>query len=240
MVHLPQLQDHVVTFSIGVSKMKVFAVAGMPGAGKSTVMDRVKSEGFFVIRMGDLVMEEARRRGINITDSNVGEMASQMRRENRARIRGKNIPLTMFDADRKEKMNREGFGYWATKTVDRILKSASSEVIFIDGTRGDKEIEVFRRRFNDFQVIAVHAPRRERYKRVVSRKREADVLSFDELVARDERELSWGLGNVIATADIMMVNDGPLEEFLTQIETFVRDIIKDISTISCDCLCNDF
>ena len=75
--------------------MKVFAVAGMPGAGKSTVMDRVKSEGFFVIRMGDLVMEEARRRGINITDSNVGEMASQMRRENRARIRGKNIPLTI-------------------------------------------------------------------------------------------------------------------------------------------------
>jgi hypothetical protein len=75
---------------------------------------------------------------------------------------------------------------------------------------------------------------------VVSRKREDDVLSFDELVARDERELSWGLGNVIATADIMMVNDGPLEEFLTQIETFVRDIIKDISTISCDCLCNDF
>jgi len=220
--------------------MKVFAVAGMPGAGKSTIMERVKKEGFFVIRMGDLVMEEARRRGIEITDSNVGEMASQMRRENRAKIHGRNIPLSMFDPERKEKMDREGLGYWATRTVERIRKSARSEVIFIDGTRGDMEIKVFRRRFNDFKVIAVHAPREERHKRVESRKREDDVSSFNELVARDERELSWGLGNVIATADIMMVNDGPLEGFLTQIEKFVQDILKDESMIPTVDFLNDF
>ncbi len=209
--------------------MKVFAVAGMPCAGKSTVLERVKKEGFFVIRMGDLVMEEARRRGIDISDRNVGNMASKLRKENRARIHGRNIPLTMFHRERKEKMEREGYGYWATRTVDRIRKCASSELVFIDGTRGDMEIKVFRRRFNYFRVVAVHAGRNERYKRVVSRKREDDVLSFDELVARDERELSWGLGNVIATADIMIVNDGPLDRFRTQIDKFIGNIIKDAS-----------
>ena len=190
--------------------------------------------------MGDLVMEEARRRGIDITDNNVGEMASQMRRENRARIHGRNIPLSMFDPEKMEKMDREGFGFWAKRTVDRIRKSANSELVFIDGTRGDMEIKIFRRRFNDFKVIAVHAPREERYKRVVSRRREDDVLKFNELVARDERELSWGLGNVIATADIMIVNDGPLEGFLMQIDKFVRDILDDTSLKQTDVFRNVF
>lgn len=206
--------------------MKVFAVAGMPGAGKSTIMELAKRENFFVIRMGDLVIDEVRRRGLDITDGTVGRMADMLRMEHSAKVHGRNIPLDMFSTEKKEEMLREGLGYWAVRTVERIREQCTGDVVFIDGTRGDMEVRVFRRRFNDFKVLAVHTSREERYKRVSTRKREDDILSYDGLVERDKRELSWGLGNVIATADVMFVNDGTLTEFNDKVEEFIQSIIK--------------
>ena len=208
----------------GDGRMKVFAVAGMPGAGKSTVMELAVDAGFYVIRMGDLVLEEVRSRGLAVTDENVGEMATRMRREDRARVVGKRVPLRMFYPEMEREMLREGLGYWAKRTVERIRETCASPVAFIDGTRGDMEIRVFRRRFNDFKVIAVHASRDERYRRVRSRHREDDIASMEGLEKRDRRELSWGVGNVIATADIMLVNDGTLEEFRVKSVDLIRMI----------------
>lgn len=207
--------------------MKVFAVAGMPGAGKSTIMDRARDEGFYVIRMGDLVIEEVRSRGLEITHGVVGEMANRLRYENRAKIHGRSVPLEMFFPDRLEEMRLEGLGYWATRTVERIMEECASDVVFIDGTRGDMEVKVFRRRFNDFKLLAVHAPRKERFKRVVERKREDDIASLKGLVDRDNRELSWGLGNVIATADLMMINDCAFEKFERRIDDFFSGFMSD-------------
>ncbi len=206
--------------------MKVFAVAGMPGAGKSTIMERAKREGFFVIRMGDLVIDEVKKRGIDITDGTVGRMAERLRFEHRAKIHGRNIPLDLFTRKKRKEMVREGLGYWATRTVERIRTECTGDVVFIDGTRGDMEVRVFRRRFNDFKVLAVHTSREERYKRVSARKRVDDIMSYDGLVERDTRELSWGLGNVIATADVMFVNNGTLTEFSEKIEEFIQSIIN--------------
>lgn len=204
--------------------MKVFAVAGMPGAGKSSLMELAGDAGFYVIRMGDLVQEEVERRGFPVTDKNMGEMAGRLRYEDRAKVVGRRIPLDWFDTGMQQKMLRDGLGYWAKRTVERIREECRVEVVFIDGTRGDREINVFRRCFNDFKVIAVFAPRKERLERVKSRKRKDDIGSWEGLVERDRRELSWGVGNVIATADVMLVNDHTLEGFRADAVDLIRSI----------------
>src|SRR5690606_28446826 len=43
--------------------MMVIGVSGMPGAGKGVVSRIAESMGFVVIRMGDVIRDEARRRG---------------------------------------------------------------------------------------------------------------------------------------------------------------------------------
>jgi len=50
---------------------------------------------------------------------------------------------------------------------------------------------------------------------------------MDELVKRDERELSWGIGKAISLSDYMIVNDSTLEEFKANVESLLERIEKE-------------
>ena len=61
--------------------MKAIAFTGMPGAGKSEAVRVAEELGIAVVRMGDVVRNEARKRGLELSDENVGGLADEMRRE---------------------------------------------------------------------------------------------------------------------------------------------------------------
>jgi len=157
----------------------------MPGCGKDELLAVAQRLGFSIIRMGDVVREEARRRGLPITDAAVGGMAHTER-------------------------ELHGFGIWAERTLPRI----HGDHVLVDGLRGRAELEVFRKAFGEeLVVIAVHASPKTRHERMLRRKRSDDAATIEAFRARDLRELSWGLGDVIATADVMLVNEASLDEF---------------------------
>ncbi len=165
--------------------VRVVCVTGMPGCGKEEVLAVAQALGFSIVRMGDVVREEALRRGLPVSDAAVGGMAHAERQVH-------------------------GLGIWAERTLPRI----SGERVLVDGLRGRAELEIFRNSFgDDLSVVAVHASPRTRYERMLRRRRTDDAGSIEAFGARDLRELSWGLGDVIATADVMLVNEGTLEEF---------------------------
>ena len=173
--------------------MRVVAFTGMPGAGKSVAVDVARKRGIPVLRMGDFIWEEVRRRGLPITSGSVAEVAMQMR--------------TDF-----------GPGVWAEKTVDRLLDMKPPMGV-IDGVRSEAELEVFRHRLGqDFTLVAIHASRKTRMRRLFERHREDDVKDEGEFIARDERELGWGLGRVIALADVMLVNEDTMPDLAQQVE----------------------
>jgi dephospho-CoA kinase len=173
--------------------VKVLAFTGMPGAGKSVAVEVAKKRGVPVLRMGDFIWEEVRRRGLPIDSGSVAEVAMQMR--------------TDF-----------GPGVWAEKTVDR-LQQLKAPLGVIDGVRSEAELEVFRHRLgHDFTLVAIHASRPTRMRRLLSRRREDDVKDEGEFIARDERELGWGLGRVIALADVMLVNEETMPTLEEQVE----------------------
>lgn len=157
----------------------------MPGSGKEEIVRLARAMGYEIVRMGDVVREEAARRGLPITDAAVGGMAHQERVEH-------------------------GFGIWAERTLPRVRGS----LVLIDGLRGSAELDVFRRAFGDrLTVLAVHASPRTRHARMSNRKRSDDAVAPEALRARDVRELGWGLGAVIAMADVVVVNEGSLPAF---------------------------
>jgi dephospho-CoA kinase len=160
----------------------------MPGCGKEEAVAVGRELGFSIVRMGDVVREEAHRRGLPITDASVGGMA---------------------DGERQA----HGFGIWAERTLPRIR----GERVLVDGLRGRAELDVFRKAFGEaLVVVAVHASPKTRHERMLNRRRSDDAPTIDAVRARDLRELSWGLGDVVATADIMLVNEGSLEDFRRQ------------------------
>jgi dephospho-CoA kinase len=173
-------------------KMKIVAFTGLPGSGKSEAVRIAKEKGLLVIRMGDAVWEETKRQGLELNDKNVGEVANSMR----------------------EKL---GMDIWAKRTLEKI-KSFKKDYIVIDGIRNIEEINLFKKELsNDFIVIAIDASDETRKKRTLSRRRKDDVNNLKSFKERDKRELRWGLGAVIASADTIISNEGSIDEFRDKI-----------------------
>jgi len=180
----------------------LIGTAGMPGAGKDTVKRAVQKLGLPVVVMGDEVRAEAKRKGLAITPENLGKVMLKMRREN-------------------------GPAAVAKRCIPKI-KSIEASVIFIDGIRSLHEVEEFKKEFPDFRILAVHASPKTRFKRLLKRGRSDDPQSWEGFIERDRRELEVGLGNVIATADYMVINEGTKRELEANLMRLLKREVKEI------------
>jgi len=59
----------------------VIGLAGMPGAGKSVVVAVAKDNGCGVVVMGDVVREEAEKRGLMPNPENLGKIMLELRQK---------------------------------------------------------------------------------------------------------------------------------------------------------------
>ena len=57
----------------------VVGLAGMPGSGKSLVVDIAKKLGYSIVVMGDVIREETFKLGLELTPANVGRVMLQLR-----------------------------------------------------------------------------------------------------------------------------------------------------------------
>jgi len=170
----------------------------MPGSGKSVVSRALGKLAKRVVSMGDAVREEARRRGLPTDLRTMMELAQRLREE-----RG---PAAV------------------AKLVLEMLEDEGTYVI--DGVRSLHEIDVFRE-FGNVIIVAVHASPRTRFSRLSTRGRRDDPKSWEEFVARDMKELGFGIGGVIALADVMVVNeDKSPEEVANEALEAVRRVLS--------------
>ena len=76
-------------------------------------------------------------------------------------------------------------------------------------------------------IVAVHASPRTRFSRLSTRGRRDDPKSWEEFVARDMKELGFGIGDVIALADVMVVNeDKSPEEVASEALEAVKRVLR--------------
>jgi dephospho-CoA kinase len=183
-----------------MTQKSVIGVAGMPGSGKATVKAVAESMGYPVVVMGNEIREETRRRGLQLTPENIGKIMLQLREE-------------------------EGSAAVAKRCIPRI-ENTQSNFVFVDGIRSLREVEEFKKRFRNFTIIAVHSSPEKRFQRLCRRKRSDDPQGWNVFDQRDLRELSVGLGNVIAVADYMIVNQGTYEEFKGQVRQVLEAVIS--------------
>lgn len=168
----------------------------MPAAGKEEFQKVAAEEGYVIVRMGDVVREEARRRGLPITDAAVGGMAHSERQSHGAAV-------------------------WAERTIPHV----TAERTCIDGLRSPAELASFRNAFGQGLVVfAVVVSPNIRWKRVQRRRRADDAKTWDEFLRRDERERGWGLEDVIAAADVTVVNEGTLDRFRAAVRKALREL----------------
>ena len=182
--------------------MKIIAFTGMPFSGKSEAVKIAQQLGIPVIRMGDRVWKEVQHRGLSLNDKNVGQVASDMRRQ--------------FGND-----------VWAKKTVEEINKMSAVSEIVIDGIRNINEVEWFKKILSkDFVLITIETSEEIRHQRGLIRSRKDDSRNLEEIRLRDEREVGWGLEKVILAADIVLTNNGNLKDFQNSVKQQIKSIIS--------------
>jgi len=179
--------------------MKLIAFVGMPGSGKSEASTVARSMKIPVVSMGDVVREEAARRGLPPTDENVGGIGTALRRD-------------------------DGMDTIAKRCVPKI-REHWEDLLVIDGTRNIEEVNFFKKEFGiDFKLIAINAPFELRFERVKKRGRSDDMTGIEELKRRDEREMGWGLDKAMELADITLNNTWSLKEFQEEIRKLLRTV----------------
>ena len=99
----------------------------------------------------------------------------------------------------------------AQKCIPKIEEQTSSKVL-VDGLRSLYEADIFKEHFAKFSLVAVHASPETRFSRLSNRHRSDDAAEWQVFHERDMREIGVGLGNVIAMAEQMIVNDDSFEQ----------------------------
>jgi len=163
----------------------VIGLAGMPGAGKSAFVAVAKEKGYGTVVMGDVVREEAARRRLEPTPENLGRIMLELRQT-------------------------EGKSVIAKRCLSKV-DVAKEQKIVIDGIRSLNEVEEFKMHFAKFTLVGIHSSPETRFRRLYRRQRSDDSEDSSIFHERDVRELSVGLGNVIAMSEYIIVNEETLE-----------------------------
>ena len=182
-------------------EVKILAVVGMSGSGKSVVVDFLTSLGVPKVYFGGMILKEMEKRGIVRTAESEKEFREKIRRE-------------------------EGKDWVVRQVIEetRRLIEAGQRRIVLDGVYSWTEYKILKEEFpGDLTFLAVVVPKKLRYKRVGER--EIRPFNRQEIVERDRAEIeNLEKGGPIAAADYYVLNDGSVEELQEGVEEILGEI----------------
>ena len=172
-------------------------ISGLPGSGKSLVSEIAEEKGAIIVSMGDIVREEAKKRG-----ESSKETARNLRKEHGQYIIAE---LTI-------------------KKIKNLENEGIENPIIVEGIRSHHEVEMFKENFKNFIILSIFANPNLRFERLQNRMREDDSKDYAEFVKRDQMELDFGIGNVISLSDKIIINESDLESYTQKINAFLEEI----------------
>jgi len=177
--------------------MKVVAIVGMTGSGKSEVARVFTENGFNRIRFGDITDEEVARRGLELNEENERKVRELLRKEH-------------------------GMAAYAKLNLPKIDAALEKRDVVIDGLYSWEEYLVLKGHYGEsLIVVAVWASPKTRYTRLTTREKRG--LTREQAAGRDKAEIeNINKGGPIAMADCTILN----ESFMDDLEAEVNKTIK--------------
>ena len=181
--------------------MKVVALVGMAGAGKSEVARLFEQKGYVRIRFGDITDREVERRGLRLNETNERFVRETLRAEH----------------------GMAAYAKLSKPDIDRTLERAN---VVVDGMYSWEEYLLLKKYYAEtLSVVAVWASPRKRYFRLSVR--EVRPLTRKEAEQRDKSEIeNLNKGGPIAMADFTIINESTLEDLRKQTEAVLARLNK--------------
>lgn len=166
--------------------MKVVAIVGMAGAGKSEVARVFEQHSFKKVRFGDTTDEELRNRGLEPNEENERYIREELRK-------------------------KHGMAAYAELNLPKIDNSLKSSNVVVDGLYSWEEYALLKERYGKgFITVAVWASPATRHARLARRANRP--LTLEQAASRDKSEIeNSNKGGPIAMADFTIVNENSLE-----------------------------
>lgn len=144
--------------------MRTYAIAGLSGAGKTTVLRAAGDRGCATASVGDVVRESYRQQGFS---GSVGEFVTTVHR-------------------------RHGRDWFARRAAERLRdREPPSAAAVVDGVHSRASVRALRETLGPVGGVWVDAPGPVRLRRL--RGREDGIAGPEALLRRDLRELNAGL-----------------------------------------------
>jgi len=180
--------------------VKVVAIVGMAGAGKSEVARVFEEHGFKKVRFGDITDEELKNKGLEPNEENERYIRQQLRKEH-------------------------GMAAYAKLNLPRIDSSLKSSNVVVDGLYSWEEYILLKEYYGgQFSTVAVWASPATRHGRLTNRKERP--LTVEKAANRDKSEIeNINKGGPIAMADFTIANEASLEELEKETER-VLSVLK--------------
>lgn len=183
------------------TNIKIIALVGLAGSGKSTAVEYFTEKGFPKVYFGGVILGAMKEAGIEINAANEEQFREQFR----------------------EKYGKDAV---VNKIIEQIknLADAGQHTVIADGLYTWTEYKVLKKAFpGELTLIAIVAPRHVRYRRLAARP--VRPLTSSEAYERDTTEIeNLEKGGPIAISDHYVINDGSREELyenLKKIETLL-------------------
>ncbi|MBQ1298685.1 AAA family ATPase [Candidatus Saccharibacteria bacterium] len=186
-----------------MDNVKILAIVGMSGSGKSVAVDYLTEKGYPKVYFGGMIYKEMEKRGIERTED--GESEKEFR-----------------------EMIRETEGKdWVVRQVIKEAKdliNAGQKRIILDGVYSWTEYKTLKKEFpRCLTFIAVVVDKKLRYERVAKRPgRSFDGTAIRE---RDRSEIeNLEKGGPIASADYYILNNGTTDELKSSLDKILKEI----------------
>lgn len=184
--------------------MKIIVLSGLPLSGKTTYAKKLgPTYKMPLYETGTEVLEEVTGRGLEFSPENIKKVTDECKK--------------ISDS------------YFTEKLIEKVDALADDiPGVFLSGLRAVSEIEVLKKHYGDNNVfvISFHTSMKTRFNRLnnadriaetTGAKAKEDVLlrNFDNFLARNKKELGYGVGDVMALADYMMSTENELWPYVT-------------------------
>jgi dephospho-CoA kinase len=179
----------------------IIGLSGVLAAGKDTVAEYLEQKkGFVHISLSNILREIITSRGMEINLVNLTKVGNSL-------------------------IEEFGQGHLVKEALKRVGKN---ENVVISSIRQPGEIEELHKH-NDFKMIFVDAKPEIRFQRLTQRGRSGDSDTFEEFMAIEQKQLdgksgAMDLGKCKEMSDIIIENNGTLEEFTQAIEKAISSI----------------
>jgi dephospho-CoA kinase len=185
----------------------IIGLTGMNAAGKGTVASYLKTKGYIMLSLSDVIRDELKKAGIEETRDSLIQMGNDLR----------------------EKHGPDALAGLMAEMISRM----KGDNFVVDSIRNPAEVERLKK-LPGFVLFGINAPVQMRFQRAMIRGRLENASTLEEFQVQEKKEMSevshgQRLHECMKMIDLLIVNDGSIDDLHRKLDILLVNFERILS-----------